>query len=89
MELEELLAQIPQLTNEELMRLYQAADQELQERHYQQREIQTMKTLGLSPLYRCQDPEHQSYGLYGEDFNRPGYLVCGCPKAQAQFVGYE
>ena len=44
---------------------------------------------GLTPLYRCPDPEHQKWGLYAEDQQRPGLLVCGCRVSDSEPVGYE
>lgn len=87
MNLEEILQLVQNLPDQELNQLAKAADWELQERAY--RKAEQTETLGLIPLYRCADPEHQEYGYYTEDPDHPGSLVCGCPKAQAEFAGYE
>jgi hypothetical protein len=87
MTLKELLAQLDRLSDGELDQLARAADCELQERAYRRQEV--IETLGLTPIYRCPDPEHQAYGLYAEDLCKSGHLVCGCPKDQAELAGYE
>jgi hypothetical protein len=87
-ELREILELLKEFSDEELDRIARAADFELQERDYR-RQGATLETLGLIPLYRCQNPMHQKYGLYAEDPDRKGWLVCGCPKKDAEFAGYE
>ncbi len=87
MELQEILQLVSELPDERLDQLARAADFELQERLY--REQGVIEALGLTPVYRCPDPEHQRWGLYAEDLHKSGYLVCGCPKSQAELTGYE
>jgi hypothetical protein len=87
--LPELLLNLKQLSDEELDQLARAADCELQERLYRQQEIAALETLGLTPVYRCPDPEHQRWGLYAEDLHKSGHLVCGCPVSRAELAGYE
>jgi hypothetical protein len=79
--------QLDRLTDEELDQLARAADFELQERLYRRQEV--IETLGLTPVYRCPDPEHQRWGLYAEDLGKSGHLVCGCPVSRAELAGYE
>ncbi len=89
MDVDQVINNLSWLDSKTLMRLWQATDEELQARHYRRRDIVTHKALGLIPLYRCPESAHRSLGLSGEDFSRPGYLMCGCAKAASQFVGYE
>ncbi len=88
MRLQEVLEQIGELTDKELSQLAQLISSELQERDRRERD-EALETSGLIPVYRCQDPEHQRWGLYAESPDRPGYLVCGCPKSQAELAGCE
>lgn len=86
MDLQELLEALSRLSDKELKHLAKAAEFELQGR---EREQEAMESLGLIPLYRCQDPEHQYWGLYAEDPQRKGFLICGCLKEEAELAGYE
>jgi len=44
--------------------------------------------LGVQPLYHC--PEHSpAAGLFAEDPQRPGALVCGCPRGTANPRAWE
>ena len=88
--LEKLLEQLSELSDEELRQLEIAASQELLDRELRQREQEEiLKVAGCTPLYRCQNAEHQKYGLYAEDPERPGYLACGCKREEAELVGFE
>ena len=43
---------------------------------------------GLHPLYIC--PRHSpSLGLFAEDPQQPGVLVCGCPRRKGRVAGWE
>ena len=83
-----ILEALSELTDEELREVEVAASQELLDRDLRKRE-DLLKTAGCIPLYRCQNSEHQRYGLYAEDPERPGYLTCGCKKEEAELAGYE
>jgi hypothetical protein len=88
--LEKLLEQLSALSDEELRQLEIAASQELLDRELRQREQEELlKATGCTPLYRCQKAEHQKYGLYAEDPERPGYLTCGCRKEEAELSSFE
>ena len=86
--LKRILDQLPELTDEELREVEVAASQELLDRDLRRREG-LLKAVGCVPLYRCPNPEHQRYGLYAEDPERPGRLTCGCSKEGAELVGFE
>jgi len=86
--LKEILEALLELTDEELREVEVTASQELLDRDLRKREG-LLKAVGCTPLYRCSNSEHQRYGLYAEDPERPGYLTCGCKKEEAELAGYE
>lgn len=86
MEYPEILQQLRKLTDEELSKVDTAIRAEQMERDPN---YQTFEEAGLAPLYRCQVPEHCRWGLYAENPDRPGRLICGCPVGTATLEAWE
>lgn len=86
-DLDELLAVLNQLSDDELDAIARAAEFELLAREHCREEA--LKSVGAIPLYQCQNPDHWPYGLFAEDPDHKGLLTCGCPKQGAKLVSYE